>query len=526
MSARLSLGDAFAGLRLFVRLPGFLRSPIGIPQARDIVRRRREHRSADFLALARRAIYPCPTSPYRRLLAHAGCEYGDLERLVTRDGVEGALRLLYASGVYLTVEELKGRRAVVRAGTTFTVDPLALRNPTTAAHVMNQTSGSRGMPSSVPTDLGYVAEAAVDRLLTLAARGGRDWSLAYWDVPGGTLRTMLSYAKAGSAPVRWFSPADPWAPELDPRYRWSARAIRWGGWLAGVSLPGPQHVPVDRPMPIVRWMLDVLGTGKAPFVLTYSSPAVRLCQAALDAGLRLDGAHLALYGEPVTAARLASIRRTGADATPIYVTTETGRAADACLAPLVADDVHFFDDLHALIQPGEGGAREGLPPGALLVSSLRPGTPLILLNTSMGDQAVVVSRACGCPLEALGWTTHLHTIRSYEKLTAGGMTFLDADVIRVLEELLPARFGGAPTHYQIVEGRADDGHPAVRLLVDPAVGPLDPAAVAQEFLEAIGAGSGAERIMGAVWRDARLVRVERRPPLTTASGKILHLHLT
>jgi hypothetical protein len=128
-------------------------------------------------------------------------------------------------------------------------------------------------------------------------------------------------------------------------------------------------------------------------------------------------------------------------------------------------------------------------------------------------------------MEQLGWTRHLHTIRSYEKLTAGGMTFLDTDVVRVLEEVLPARFGGAPTHYQLVEGPADDGRPRVRLLVDPAIGDVDAGAVARTFLEAIGRGPGAEPIMRAVWDDADLVTVERRPPLLTGSAKILHLHL-
>ena len=86
-----------------------------------------------------------------------------------------------------------------------------------------------------------------------------------------------------------------------------------------------------------------------------------------------------------------------------------------------------------------------LPAEALLLTSLRSTAPVILLNASMGDQGFMVARRCDCPLERVGWTTHLHTIRSYEKLTAGGMTFLDTDVVRVLEQTLPATFGGAPT---------------------------------------------------------------------------------
>jgi len=204
-----------------------------------------------------------------------------------------------------------------------------------------------------------------------------------------------------------------------------------------------------------------------------------------------------------------------------------GRAesrARHCLAPGASDEVHLFHDLHALIQPGADGSRPGLPPHALLLSSIRSRAPLVLLNVSMGDQAVVEERSCGCPLEDVGWTTHLHTIRSYEKLTAGGMTFLDTDLITVLEEMLPIRFGGAPTDYQLVEEETADGQPRVRLLVDPRVGPLDSRAVAEAFLTAISQGSGVERVMGLAWRDADLLRVERRAPLTTSSGKILHLH--
>ena len=124
----------------------------------------------------------------------------------------------------------------------------------------------------------------------------------------------------------------------------------------------------------------------------------------------------------------------------------------------------------------------------------------------------------------LGWTTHVHTIRSFEKLTAGGMTFLDADVVKVLEEVLPARFGGGPTDYQLLEQEVEGGHPCLRLLVHPAVGPVEEEAVIDTFLNALGGGSGVERVMSMQWREASLLRVERQAPRTTAVGKILHIH--
>ena len=162
----------------------------------------------------------------------------------------------------------------------------------------------------------------------------------------------------------------------------------------------------------------------------------------------------------------------------------------------------------------------------MFISSLHPRSPFTMLNVSMGDQATVTARQCGCPLEKLGWVTHLRDIRSFEKLTGGGMTFLDSDVIRVLEEELPARFGGAPTDYQLVEEEAGNGQPRLRLLVHPGIGPLDTNAVGDAFLKAIGSRSPSEQLMEMFWRDADLFRVERQVPIATAAGKIMHLHLS
>ena len=180
----------------------------------------------------------------------------------------------------------------------------------------------------------------------------------------------------------------------------------------------------------------------------------------------------------------------------------------------------------ARVVPAERRARATVARAAAhaLVSTLRASAPLILINVSLGDQAVMEERRCGCPLEALGWTTHLRDIRSHEKLTAGGMTFLDTDLIRVLEEVLPARFGGAPTDYQLVEEEAAEGQPRVRLLVHPRIGAVDAPALIETFLSAIGGGTGSEHVMALLWRDSKFLRVERRAPLAGPSGKIQHLH--
>src|SRR5262245_53073601 len=377
------MDDLGAGARLLARLPGFLRHPLDLTAAGTILRRRLAAREGDFLSLARQRIYQHPGSPYRELLRLAGCEFGDVARLVQTEGLEAALRILYRHGVYLTVEELKGRRPIMRGEATVAWDPLGFRNPGSSARFAAQTSGSRGPRAPVVLDLDFLADLAVDRALALAARGGRDWRAAYWDVPGGGLGAILVSAKAGMLPVRWFSPVDPGLPGFHPRYRWSARLARCGSLLAGKALPVPRHVSVADPLPIARWMASVLEHGETPFLTTYSSPAVRLCRAAQAAGIWLGGAHLALYGEPVTDARVAVIRKAGAEVIPVYVTMESGRIGDGCLAPEAADEVHLFHDFHAVIQPDATDARPGLPAGALLLTSLRATASVTLLNVSM-----------------------------------------------------------------------------------------------------------------------------------------------
>jgi hypothetical protein len=522
--APLPLEDIAIGARLLRSVPRFLRQRIGPDRARVIVTRRFEQRESSFLTLARRAIYGDPGSPYRQLLNWAGCEYGDLERLVHAEGVEGALRILYRRGVYLSVDEFKGRRAVRRGSGRLAVDPAGLRNPSAVVHVPNYTSGSRGRATPTPLDLAHMRERAVDICL-FDARGARRWRHAIWAVPGGSaISRLLEFNRAGAPIVRWFSQVDPHAPGLHARYRWIGRVLWLAGRLAGVPLPLPAHVPLDAPLPVARWMSDVLCAEDTPHVFTSPSCAVRVCRVAFEAGVDLRGAQFTLTGEPFTAARLAAVRQVGADAVPIYASVEAGRMAFGCLAPEVPDDMHLLRDEFALIQPGADGVVPGLPPSALLVTALGLTAPLILLNVSQGDQAELVERACGCPMELPGRSWHLGTVRAYEKLTAAGMTFLDSDVIRVLEEVLPSRFGGGPTDYQLVEGEAEDGRPELRLLVHPAVGPLDPSAVTDVFLTAIGGGTEGERLMELQWRQAGLPRVERRAPFVTTTSKIHHLH--
>lgn len=110
-------------------------------------------REDSFLTIARNLIYQRRENPYRTLLYLTGCEYGDLEELVNKDGVEGALQVLFHRGVYLTVDEFKGRSPVIRGSFKMEVHPGLFRNPFSASHLFAQTSGSRGARTTIYVDL-------------------------------------------------------------------------------------------------------------------------------------------------------------------------------------------------------------------------------------------------------------------------------------------------------------------------------------------------------------------------------------
>jgi hypothetical protein len=520
--------DVVAGIRLITELPRFLRRRTEPDRARAIVRERLAARASDFLSLVRRTIFAQPDGPYRTLLREAGCEFGDLAGLVGREGLEGALRELRRQGVYLTIEEFKGRRPVVRGSRRLLVEPGQLRNPLSTVHVVTASGGTRGPRTAVGVDLALVRDHAVDAAVFLEARGGLGWQQALWGVPGGfALRVVLRLAAAGAVPVRWFSQVDPRAPGLHPRYRWSERAVRLGGLIARVRMPAPELAPLERSLPVARWIADTLARGEVPHLFTFPSSALCLVHAATEAGISLRGARFWLTGEPITARRLGLLAEAGAEVVGHYGSSECGGpVAYGCLHPERRADLHLLSDLHAAVQPGVGAEDlADLPAGSLCYSSLRDTAPFVLLNVAIGDEAVLEPSSCGCPLAGLGWDTTLRNVRSHAKLTAGGMNLLDRDVLTILEDLLPRRFGGGPTDYQLVEDEDGQGRPLLRLLVHPRLGPLDETAVADALLGAVGIGRGVERVTELAWRSAGVVHVERRAPIAIDSGKIRHFHL-
>ena len=508
--------DLLAGARLLTRLPGFLARPVDVGRARPELRRRLGQREATFVDLVRRTIYARPAGPYAQLLRHAGCQPRDFEELVCARGVEGALGTLLAAGVYLTTAECRGSRPVRRGSLVFDVDPRRLANPLVRWDVPMRTGGSRSEGLPVGWNLGFVRDRAVNLCLTELARGPARRRHAIWTAPGsGAIVHLLDICARGSGPARWFSPVDWTAPEVAMRYRVSVHLVRSGARLGRRWLPVPEHAPALAPDSIVDWMASVLREGAIPQLHGRPSAVLRTCEAAAKRGVDLAGAEVLVDGEPITAGRSAAMRRAGLRVLPRYATVEVGLVGEACLEPQGSDDMHVMHDLVAVIQPDATRMTQDLPSDALLISSLRPAAPLVLLNASMGDTGILDGRSCGCPVGAEGWPTRLRGILRLAGTEGHGVSPSSADMARVLDETLPARFGGGPGDYQIVEAERPDGSRRLRLLVHPGVGQLDPQAVAAVFVSASGAGL-----------TTNLVTVERRAPMATTFGKVLHTHRT
>ena len=194
-----------------------------------------------------------------------------------------------------------------------------------------------------------------------------------------------------------------------------------------------------------------------------------------------------------------------------------------CAARRNPDEVHLLLDKLAVLRR-DVQARTRRVEGGLVLTTLWSRAPHLLLNLESDDTAVVEHGRCDCALGELGLSTRLHTIRSWEKLTTEGMTFTAGLTVRLIEEVLPKRFGGGPTDYQLVEDRSGPIS-VVRILVSPRVGPVDAEAVRETALSALAAAGVGPRFMAESWGDAGLPRVERGEPYATGTPKILPLHV-
>jgi hypothetical protein len=108
-------------------------------------------------------------------------------------------------------------------------------------------------------------------------------------------------------------------------------------------------------------------------------------------------------------------------------------------------------------------------------------------------------------------------------MTGHGITLVGTDLVRMLEQVLPARLGGHPGDFQLIE-QEGVAQTTVELRVSPRVRGSSTEKIRECFLDEIRLIYGGA-LAGRVWRHAEALEVVFAEPVVTASGKINALHL-
>jgi hypothetical protein len=507
--------------RFLTGLRAYLRNTTTLEQARAAIASRLASREEALLRVAERGFFGHAHSPYRELLRIAGCEYADFRALVRSHGIEGTLRALREAGVYFTFEEFKGRQPVVRDGREIAVREDQFNNPYLSHYYGTRTGGSTGAPGRVSTDLTHLAVQAEQRMVLMDAHGVLGVPFAIWRPPlpsGSGLNSVLRGAKWGRPPDRWFTPLvhRDFRPSL--KFRLANSATLALGRLYGAHLPWPEAVPVDEAIRIAEWMVSSREQHGHAVVNTTVSNGVRIAIAAQAGMLDLTGTTLYMAGEPLTPAKARRIADSGARLMTDYGAAESGRIGLGCARPVSESDVHVVLDTHFVLGYPRDVPASGEVVTSFHVTSIHPTAPKMLLNVEFDDCGILEERSCGCPLEALGLTTHLRSIRSFGKLVGEGVSLLGSEMSHILEEVLPARFGGSPLDYQLEESD-EDGYTRLTLVVSPRVAVSDERHLVDAVLQALGEISAAADVARAFWQQGHTFRVRRAEPYSTPRGK-------
>ncbi len=506
-----------AGTHRLLRTP-----PHADPQA--VIGEQMAHREERFLETVRRVVFGAPANPYHRMFRLAGCGFEDLAESVRRDGLEDALASLARQGVYLTHDEFKGRQPLVRSGEHIPATIDSFLNPLAAGMLASASSGSSGprVHTSSSTENRLHREAYFQLVRQELGLAGRAYVQALAILPSGTgLFAGLQEARRGGKVDRWFAVGG--NAIGSGHYRAGTSLLVLFARLLGAGVAFPTYLPRNDYSPAARWIAQRRGQGIACVVASPVSPAVRIVAAALEHGLDIRGTLFIAGGEALTEAKRAVFESARVDVYTGYWIHEIGPIGFACREMRSANCVHLYRDSVAVISRRRRAPLSEVEVDSLMFTTLLPSAARVLINAEMDDTGVIEPARCRCTFSELGFDRQIRDIFSFGKLTGQGITLLGSDVVRALEVALPARFGGAPGDFQLVEYEGPR-QTQLRLRVNPRLGRLPADKVRECFLEAIrpcAGGVGAARL----FRHTGAIEVVLDEPYATATGKIHPLHL-
>ncbi len=525
-----TLGEANLYLKKYYSfvfgLRRFLKDTITLEEARETIRVRLENREESFLKIVEKGVYGYKKSPYLKLLKLASYDYSDVKSLVEKDGLESALKTLKDAGVYVSYEESKGKTPIIRRGKTIEVQESDFHNPHTSSYYEGRTGASRSPGTKIRMNFDFLEQKAPYQSLLNDIYGLQDVPTGIWlhvlPVLPGT-NHVLRRAKIGGKTDKWFTPMNPNENVVHRVNGWILNTILYEGRLLGKKFPKPEFVHPNNSLVIGRWIESMLKETGRCCQIANPSGAVRICNDAEKHGLELDGAIFIVGGEPLTKAKQEKIMSLGCNVIPGYFMSECGVIGYGCKNPVNVDEVHFFKDSLALTKSKKFLEQSDVEVDSLFLTNFLSAAPKMMFNMEIDDFGKFESRNCGCGFEELGFTEHIHSIRSFSKLTGEGVTFQGSNLIKVLEEDLPGLFGGGPIDYQVVEKEDRDGFTKVILNVSPDVGGINEEELKRTFLELLNPSGRNTNID--MWDKGGNIFVERDYPIPTRSGKIMPVHI-
>jgi hypothetical protein len=511
----------------YTRMAGSLWKMLGTSPIEDtpgFLRRQLENREQNFLATVREIIFGVDGNPYREMFRVAGCEYSDLESGVNRDGLEPTLIKLLEAGVTLSHDEFKGIKTIVRNGKELRSGPEAFRNPLVKTGLVGRSGGSRSAGTPVVKSISRLKHT--DAYTSLRVR---EFDLVHRRIvqvrpilpAGDGLTIAVRYKQMGCAVDRWFAPTGTsWD---SAHYLLATRLLVGMTRLRGQKAPFPQLLPPNDFSAVSEYLASSIARGFPCQVGGTPSSAARIATSALDHGHDISGTLFLTGGEPLTAAKQETIEAAGAEAYSGYWISEIGPIGWSCRAMKKGNSVHVFTDSVAVVAKAKRAPLTDIEVNSLHFTTLLPYASFVLVNAEFDDSGHLEMGRCDCEFGRLGFHSELRDIASFGKLTGYGITLVGTHMVEILERVLPARFGGRSTDYQIVEDLAG-AKTSIQLLVSPRVPTESLDTVRECFLHEIRryqGGASASRLL----KDVEAFSVKRAEPHVTVRGKILPLHL-
>ena len=473
-----------------------------------------------FLTALRRVAVDGPANPYREMLALSGSSYPDVEECVRRQGLEAALHELRSAGVYLTQDEFKGKTPIVRAGREIPSSPGSFQNPFVKGSMRHVSSGSRG--NSVVTMRSSEFTRQQEAMHELVVR---EFQLD--QVAQVLLRPMLPSAlglqycaiaaRNGHRMEAWY------APGRSGLYEPATKVLAAIARAYGCRIPWPKVIPDNDFSPVAELVARLRKEDVACLVSGPVSSAARLAGAALDRNLDIRGTLFLVSGESLTQGKGSVIARAGGAPYARYGVSEMGFVGHACREMKMQNRVHLYTNAVAAITHRRRAHLAELEVDSLLFTTLLPSAPHIFINFEVDDSGVLEKTNCDCEFSRAGMRWSIRDISSFGKMTGHGVTILGTDLVRLLEQILPARLGGHPGDYQLVELEGA-GQTILELRVSPRVPGSSIEKIRACFMEELGSiygGALAKRI----WTHSDALKVVLAEPFVTHTGKVHSLHL-